>query len=120
MTRAWLVLVALHVGRCDDDGIDGDSDATQMAVDTSCEATHILGVFDDQEVDVAVGTHFAASGGPEENDLVGLGNGDDSLNDVVQRPMIERSAIHGAFASPQGKAAGDATRRNCARQSKLN
>ena len=35
-------------------------------VDTSCEAAHVLRVFDDQEVDIAVGPHVASGYGPEE------------------------------------------------------
>ena len=60
----------------------------------------VFSIFDDQKVDVAVGTHLAAYGGPEENDLLGLGRLDDALYDVVERLTVERSALHGRFVTP--------------------
>ena len=95
------------------------TNTTQMAVDTSCEAAHVLRVFDDQEVDIAVGPHVASGYGPEENDLIRLGAADDTMNDVVQRLTAERSAIQRGLVSPYGEAAKGETRGNCARRSKL-
>ena len=84
------VLVAFDGVWGDDDDVYRDADAAQAAVYLPCEVEGVVGVFDDEEVDVAVAVHIASGGGSEEDDLLWMRDLDDALDDVVQGALVER------------------------------
>lgn len=48
-----------------------------------------------EQIDVAMAVHLAASGGPEEDDLLRLRHLYNAPNDVVQRLLVKHPLVHG-------------------------
>ncbi len=79
----YLVPQILDVLRSDDQHVDWNWNTEQAAVDFARESPPMLDSgLDDEQVQVTIGAHLTANRGTEENDLIRLGDVDDTSNDL--------------------------------------
>ena len=83
------VLIPLYVVGRDDDGVDGSANAIEIHINLAHQFKRVHAFLDDKQIYVAVAVHVAPGGGPEEDDLLRLGHLHNSLDDVVQRTLVD-------------------------------
>ena len=77
-------LSGLDLFHCIDHHVDGERPGKQHAVDLPCSAADIIGILDDEEVDVAVGTGSAPCMRTKQKDSLRMKGSRDLQNDFLQ------------------------------------
>ena len=88
------VLVTFQVIWRDYDDIHRGSYPVEIPPYPRAETSAIGPFFHDEEIHIAVWTHIPAGSGPEQDDLFRLGDLYDTLNNIVQRFLVQRLKCH--------------------------
>ena len=81
------------VGRSDHDDVYASGDAPQSLVDRERSGPTLHTFLHDQKIQVAVGAHFASRCRPEENDPLGVGRFDHSVDDLRQESLVRGTVM---------------------------
>src|SRR5438128_6885003 len=84
------VAIPLDILRRHDDDIHRLTDAKKVHVDFFRQTPTVeVPALDDQQIDIAVGSHLVPCGGPEQDDFVRLRDLDDALDNGVQGFLVD-------------------------------